>query len=135
MPRIQCPSNPYCYVDCPASGYAYYVTPYGPCKTGCDQENAGDTLLNLILTAEAGATFSGILLRVSSAVLARFAQDIAESAPPESADDIATLQRLDILRNDRRHTASWDGTEVRGIIRAVADATRDGGRSGHVMTR
>ena len=125
MPRHICPDYPDCYVDCPGYGYAYFMKPYGPCKKGCDASSAGDALIEMISGATPGAIFTGIVIGITSGALAKFGHDIAQIAPPESTDDIATLQGLSILVSERRFDALWGDTDLAGVIRAFSRAARE----------
>ena len=40
MPRYIAPNHKDCWIDCPASGYAIFVPPHGPCEKGCDEPGA-----------------------------------------------------------------------------------------------
>jgi hypothetical protein len=126
MPRIKCPKNEDCYIDCPGSGYAYYIEPYGPCTTGCDQSTAGDTLVSLLREANADQKFSGVFQGVTSGVIAKFARDLVAYAPESAQPNLARLQNIDILEDTRRITASWEDVNVHDLIQALANAAFGG---------
>jgi hypothetical protein len=126
MPRITCPKHADCYVDCPGSGYAYYVEPYGPCTSGCDQAKAGDALATLIRDANENARFFGSAVGLTTGVLAKFAREIAEHVPVSVLAYVHQLQNLDILNDTRRINALWEDAEVGGVILALAQSASGG---------
>ncbi len=123
MPKITCPDNPDCSIECPGSGYAYFVKPYGPCVAKCDQQNAGDDLIKLFLEAKEDARFSGEMVGVTAGVLSRFASDFAPHAPEGVAGEIEMLQRLGMIEADRRYNASWADADVSEVVQVIAEST------------
>jgi hypothetical protein len=128
MPRISCPKHKDCYVDCPGSGYAYYVEPYGPCTSGCDQAEAGDALAALIREATADVKFYGAIVGLTTGVLANFAREIVDHVPDSARAYLQRLQNLDILEDTRRFNVQWEDADVHSVILAFVSAA-SGGRA------
>ena len=113
------PQNPDCYIDCPQSGYAYYVEPYGPCIKGCNAGAAGTALVALIGSVPPGSRFSGSIEGVDAEVLARFARDIVEHVPR------VRRGRLSQLRSSRLRRAistGWTNVDLVELIDILSEA-------------
>ena len=128
MPRITCPKHADCFIDCPGSGYAYYIDPYGPCKSGCDQTSAGDALVTLIQNAKTkpDAKFFGSVVGLTTGVLAKFARDVAAYVPESTMPYVHQLQNLAILEDTRRVNVEWADADIHSVIVALVHAASGG---------
>lgn len=123
MATISSPGHPDCSIDCPGSGYAVFVDPYGPCMAGCDQDEFSTAMINLFRNQDRISSLSGRVVGVKGAVLARMALAIRGFAPDETADDRNWLERLVIERGDERFSAEWRQQSLSEVIETLAAAT------------
>lgn len=123
MATISSPGHPDCSIECPGSGYAVFVDPFGPCMAGCDQDRFSTAMIELFQNQSRVSSVSGRVFGVKGEVLARMALDLRSLAPDEAADNLAWLERLVIQRGDTRFNAEWQEQSLSEVIETLAEAT------------
>jgi hypothetical protein len=95
MTRHEAPNHPDCYVECRGGGFAHYVEPYGPCNTGCDPDNLGKRVVQLVRDEGWYARTSGVVKRISVRSLQRLGSALL---PLAEGDENAYHSVLNFLR-------------------------------------
>lgn len=123
MPIIASDDHPDCYIECPGSGFAIYVLPYGPCETGCDPERFGTTVLKLFGEQGQDLRFAGRFVGVSGSTLAQMALDLRGGMPDFTDDARAWVEELTVSRGKERFEASWGDSSIAEFMALIATAT------------
>lgn len=123
MPRIYCPGNPDCFIDCPGGGFADFIEPYGPCNTGCDSGSFGHSLLQLEDNELAECLSSGVMVNYPVEHIALFARRLRRRDLLLDQSLLELLSRLPSLASRSRLSAEWKRSSINNMIRTLAVAS------------
>lgn len=135
MPRYQAPNHSDCYIDCPGEGFAHYISPLGPCRTGCDPSDLGEVFLETVRDGgwevKSSATVRGITRRQ----LSELAKRLRKAPPGGMAADavLDDLERIDSIDGDEKFDASWEEEDCVRALERLRDATGGGRTDGSPM--
>jgi hypothetical protein len=124
MPRITCPDNPDCFIDCDGSGFAEYRLPFGPCVAECDPVKLTDALYTLIRSQQMQTRSSGKVLNITGEQLSKFGLRVQAFVSADSADYVRELIELHPTRDNEWFVAEWSDVDVAGILRVLAEVSR-----------
>lgn len=123
MPRHCCPGNSDCCIDCPGGGAAAFHEPLGPCERRCDEPGFGESLLALPDDLLLRRRFSGVVHQYPVVHIGSFARALDRRKLPRGASEIHELIRLAEERRGARIDASWQETDLVGMLEVLVDAS------------
>ncbi len=124
MPTISDPDYPQCSVDCPGTGYAYFVPLYGPCLKGCDPDGFLRDAHSLFRERDHGSfRFSGTARAIPGMILARLAVEIRDIAPSYTEDEREWLEYLATSSPNVPFSFTWKKATLAGFLEILAETT------------
>ena len=121
MPKIVCPRNPDCFVDCDGQGYAFYEEPYGPCLTGCGSSGAARAFGRILSRGSGDLRISGRVEDMAPRELVALARVADLIAPADARPHLDALRKLS--DDDAPVSASWQNATLAEVLQTLADAS------------
>lgn len=123
MPTISDPDYPQCSVDCPGTGYAYYVPLYGPCLKGCDPGGFLRDARSLFREQDSSFRFSGTARAIPGMILARLAVEIRDVAPSFTEDEREWLEDLATSGPNVPFSFTWSDATLAEFLEILAETS------------
>lgn len=133
MPRYSAPNNEDCAIDCTMDGWAIYIPPIGPCRTGCGPEDLFADSMLAIVKDQGWTIRTSASLRISGSNTAHLARGLLELSPNDD-HVLGLLHEIDALGVQLGlgvFSVSWSETDVRGALERIRAAL--GGNSGSAI--
>ena len=127
MPRHTAPNHPDCYIDCPGAGFAYYNSPLGPCRTGCDPSELVDAVEEAVQRrgwrSRGSGRVRGITRREAGA-LGRRLKQIGGGGPAidRILDD---LENAGLSNGEDQFDAEWSNASMEEMLKQIRDASEE----------
>lgn len=125
MPRHSAPNHPDCCIDCPAGGFAYYISPFGPCKTGCDPQELVDAIVDSVRKDGWQTISSGSvrgITRRQVGELGRRLRRLGTVTPNVIRDLLGDLEKIGSQNGRDRLDAYWEEVDVEKTLEGIRNA-------------
>jgi hypothetical protein len=124
MPRHSAPNHSDCHVDCPDGGFAYYVEPLGPCRTGCNTAELARAVIQVIRRFGWGVVTSGVVHDMTKRELEDFARQVRQVSQGnrDAEDALDILENLNPSQANDTVDATWRGASGVDVIKTLGEA-------------
>lgn len=120
----EAPNHPDCRIECPNGGYAYYIEPYGPCKTNCNNNALATAISEALGVYGWKKRTSGVVRGLTKRQLKDIARQVRQvpGLDSEANDILDELERLGIGTDETLNDAEWSNAEGIDVLKTLRNA-------------